>query len=130
MNSTLNFVRKVVQEFKNLHTDIQPLKVFHFGGDEVPHGAWVNSPACTDNLTPEERMENFIYAVAEIVNDEGLDLAGWEDGLMKDEENAYDRSKMPNAQVYGYTWNNIWEWGGGPRAYILANNDFRVNISV
>ena len=38
-----------------MHEDIQPLKVFHFGGDEVPHGAWVGSPECSDfNMTAEE----------------------------------------------------------------------------
>ena len=110
-----------------MHEDIQPLKIFHFGGDEVPHGAWQDSPACTGDLTPEERMEEFIYRVAEIVNDEGLDLAGWEDGLMRSISDPYDRSRMPNPNVYGYAWNNIWEWGGGIRAYALANADYKVS---
>ena len=39
-------MRHVVREVKKLHEVAQPLKVFHFGGDEVAHGAWVDSPAC------------------------------------------------------------------------------------
>ena len=31
-------------------SDIQPLKIFHFGGDEIPHGAWEGSPICEDYL--------------------------------------------------------------------------------
>ena len=113
-----------------MHADIQPLEIFHFGGDEVPHGAWENSPACGNSKTPAELMEDFIYEVAELVNQEGLNLGGWEDGLMKDLTNTYDRARMPNAEVYGYAWNNIWEWGGGSRAYALANSDFKVWRSI
>ncbi|XP_072028045.1 beta-hexosaminidase-like [Amphiura filiformis] len=128
--SSGNFVRKIVQEIKLMHADIQPLKIFHFGGDEVPHGAWEDSPACASSgKTPAQLMEDFIYSVATWVNDEGLDLGGWEDGLMKDLYNTYDRSKMPNANVFGYAWNNIWEWGGGSRAYALANADFKAVLS-
>lgn len=30
------------------HKGIMPLKVFHFGGDEVAKGAWENSTACDE----------------------------------------------------------------------------------
>lgn len=44
--STFQFIRKVMQEIQALHKDIQPLRVFHLGGDEVPYQAWEESPAC------------------------------------------------------------------------------------
>ena len=65
--------------------------------------------------------------VGQLVHDEGLDFAGWEDGLMIDISEAFDRSEFLSDHVYGYTWNNIWEWGGGSRAYVLANNDYDVS---
>ena len=36
--STYNFMGKVVQEIKKMHEGVQPLKIFHFGGDEVASG--------------------------------------------------------------------------------------------
>ena len=46
LRSTYRFIEQVLRELKNLHHDIQPLTVFHFGGDEVPEGTWRKSPAC------------------------------------------------------------------------------------
>ena len=126
----MTWVQKIVREVKQMHADIQPLKIFHFGGDEVPPGAWEKSPACeasTASANVPALMEDFIYAVAQITNQEGLDLGGWEDGLMSNLTHTYDRTKIPNPKAYGYAWNNIWEWGGGSRAYVLANKDYQVH---
>ncbi|KAL9962565.1 hypothetical protein ACROYT_G031675 [Oculina patagonica] len=46
LESTYNFIEKVVSSVQLLHSGIQPLTTFHFGGDEVPVGAWTGSPAC------------------------------------------------------------------------------------
>ena len=46
LRSTYRFIEQVLRELKNLHHDIQPPTVFHFGGDEVPKGTWRKSPAC------------------------------------------------------------------------------------
>lgn len=46
IESTYNFIEHVVQAVLELHSSIQPLQTFHFGGDEVVDGAWVKSPAC------------------------------------------------------------------------------------
>lgn len=48
MPSTYVFVKKILHEVKLLHADIQPLKFYHFGGDEVADGAWYNSPKCRE----------------------------------------------------------------------------------
>lgn len=45
--STYNFVSTVVQALVDMHRDVMPLTAYHFGGDEVPAGAWRNSTACT-----------------------------------------------------------------------------------
>ena len=64
--------------------------------------------------------------MARIVKNEGLGLAGWEDGLMLNTTSPYPRDSIANPDVYAYAWNNIWEWGGGSRAYVLANHDYKV----
>lgn len=48
LQSTYDFIRKVMQEIKEMHKDISPLRIFHFGGDEVPYRAWENSSACLE----------------------------------------------------------------------------------
>ena len=70
------------------------MKTFHFGGDEVAEGAWLKSPICNQfvdenpdlvyNVSRLELHRYFAIRVAQIVNDEGLDLGGWEDGLGHD----------------------------------------------
>ena len=36
----------LVKEVVAMHNESQPLTTFHFGGDEVAHGAWIQSPSC------------------------------------------------------------------------------------
>ena len=60
------FVDEVITELLDIHNDIQPLKMFHFGGDEVPMDAWVKSPKCIAFLenvvpeVPENEQRNYI----------------------------------------------------------------------
>lgn len=46
LDSTYEFFEYIVFQVRNMHLGIQPLKIFHFGGDEVAKGAWTKSPAC------------------------------------------------------------------------------------
>lgn len=137
IESTYTFVEHVVKSVVNLHNDSQPLTIFHFGGDEVAHGAWMNSTAC-NNLVQrlglnssvgkiaDQLKDYFVQRISNITANYSLDLAGWEDGLMDVKSAPYDRKLMANREVYGYAWNNIWEWGGGKRAYALANAGYKV----
>lgn len=50
IESTYNFISKVIDTVVDLHKDIQPLKNYHFGGDEVAVGAWENSSKCIEFL--------------------------------------------------------------------------------
>ena len=77
------------------------MNIFHFGGDEVPHGAWLGSPACHEylghnNLTSDdadELMTEFVVRVGEMVHAKGLNFAGWEDGLMLGITEPFDRKE-------------------------------------
>lgn len=50
INSTYAFVRKIMSAVKDIHKDIQPLTIYHFGGDEVARGVWTNSSFCKEFL--------------------------------------------------------------------------------
>ena len=51
LQSTYNFVAAVVDVLVEAHRRVMPLRIFHFGGDEVAKGAWENSTACDTLLT-------------------------------------------------------------------------------
>lgn len=140
MESTYTFVSDLVKAVVAIHYDTQPLTIFHFGGDEVAHGAWTNSTQCeklvqslglaeSGGKMVDKLKEYFVQRVSNITADHNLDLAGWEDGLMSHQNEPYDRRLIKNNRVYGYTWNNIWEWGSGKRAYELANAGYQVIMS-
>jgi len=46
VDSTYIFIDHVISHLKQMHSGIQPLSVYHVGGDEVAKGAWALSPAC------------------------------------------------------------------------------------
>ena len=48
MNSTYEFIGKLLDELISIHRGIQDLKTFHVGGDEVAEGSWKDSQACKD----------------------------------------------------------------------------------
>lgn len=51
MSSNLyRFIEKLVESMVGLHSTIQPLKVFHMGGDEVAEKAWEDSTKCKELL--------------------------------------------------------------------------------
>ena len=137
VNSTYAFIEALVKEVKALHSGIQPLKIFHFGGDEVPKGAWTGSPECK-NLTGEigislsdpsavkQLMGYFVERVSNITRTHGLDLAAWEDGLLGADEQPYKRSLVMNKNVFANTWDNVWEWKKAARPYKLANAGYKV----
>ncbi|PSU33673.1 family 20 glycosylhydrolase [Photobacterium lutimaris] len=132
MDSTYRFVDTVVANLVSLHQDIQPLKKFHFGGDEIA-GAWKDSPICQDFIANNSDGINsvadlsryFVERISTITANYDLNLGGWEDGLMN-EGKVYPRAQLANTKVSGNAWQNIWEWGVADRAYNLANNGFDV----
>ena len=137
LESTYEFFEHIVSQVRQMHLAIQPLEVFHFGGDEVAHGAWTKSPACKrlaqtlglnfdSGTIVKDLKEHFVRRVAEITTKYCLDLGAWEDGVLGVKDTPYDRSYLKNKNVYAYAWDNVWEWGQGNRAYKLANADYKV----
>ncbi|XP_052285856.1 beta-hexosaminidase-like isoform X2 [Dreissena polymorpha] len=137
LESTYTFVKKVVMELKKMHEGISPLRVFHFGGDEVPYEAWEGSPACASLVdsgevkSMEKLMEHFVTRVADIVAECGLDVGAWQDGIISDESDRQPikRGKFKSQDVLVYAWQNVWEMGLAGCAYRLANNGYKVVMS-
>ena len=124
--STYNFLRKVVAEIDSMYhsAKIFNSKVLHTGGDEVPAGVWNASPICADLLAQMgattddgEEIKNilsthFLNRFQEILDDESIRVAGWEEIGMKRElvtENQYSwvvNPAMSDQNFLTYVWNS------------------------
>ncbi len=137
MESSYTFVAKVMDEISAMYRDAGlSLSIFHMGGDEVGAGSWEGSPACQALFASDagvsevrELKPYFVSRVAALASERGMSLAGWEDGLMYDRTNTFERSQFDNPEMIGNAWDNIWEWGVADRAYRLANNGYKVILS-
>lgn len=136
--STYAFIEKVTYELQQMYRKAgQKLNVFHMGGDEVGVGSWTASPACNQLFANNESgvagvadlKPWFVERVSAITSKRGLDLMGWEDGLMYDPNNTFNRELLQNKRVIANAWDNIWEAGVADRAHRLANNNYDVVIS-
>lgn len=137
MPSTYTFVDKVMYELQSMYREAGlQLKTFHMGGDEVGKGSWTASPACQALFGTEKGVAGvadlkpyFVGKVAELASVRGMSIVGWEDGLMYDATNTFNREQFANEHVIANAWDNIWEWGVADRAYRLANNGYEVILS-
>jgi hexosaminidase len=110
--------------------DIQPLKVVHLGGDEVPKGALDRSPACARLLFDRPEWRNrlklyFMLKAVRIASGLGLHAQVWEDGLL-DIDNAM--SEWNDTAVFVNAWNNFPDYERGKIAYEFANKGYQVCI--
>ncbi|XP_053390345.1 uncharacterized protein LOC123562093 isoform X1 [Mercenaria mercenaria] len=128
LNTTYNFVESVIDSLIHLHQPVQPLKVVHLGGDEVPSGVWDDSKACLDMLAPGQQIDThqlkrmFSKRVADIVAAKGLKLASWDDAIYAD--NKPNPITDYESEVYVYTWNNRGE--NAKRSSEFANAGYKV----
>src|SRR5690554_6599170 len=138
MPSTYAFIEKVVYELQQMYRAAgAQLTTYHMGGDEVGRGAWTASPACQALIDdPKSGVAGvadlkpyFVKKVAQITHERGMNLVGWEDGLMYDPNNTFNRETVSNKQVIANAWDNIWEAGVADRAHRLANNGYQVILS-
>ncbi|CAG5119875.1 unnamed protein product [Candidula unifasciata] len=131
IQSTYIFISKIMKTLVELHQDISPLKTFHYGGDEVPRAAWIDSPLC--KKFDAERLDKslkqvFAESVSKIAARYNLDLAAWEDGLLK-EGTPLPRSTFSQNNIYIYAWNNQWAIQQAKLAYTFANAGYKVVLT-
>ncbi|XP_070178425.1 beta-hexosaminidase-like [Littorina saxatilis] len=129
MDSSYRFIRHVMRGVKQMHAGVNPLNIYHFGGDEVAEGAWIHSKACSEHVKNGTDLKlMFSTRVGALAAEEGLDLAAWEDGIM-DKGQPIPRDEMKPRDVYANAWQNVWEWGAASRAHVLANEGYKVIMS-
>jgi len=139
--STYRFLEKVIDEIIHMYQTAQvPLSMIHIGGDEVPGDTWKKSPACEQLIKNENKLQGvqnlpdyFLGRVHQILEERGLNVAGWEEiSLIENPPNKKPRKisnkKYVDQQFITYVWNNVWGWGAEDLGYRLANAGFKVVI--
>ncbi|GAB3023038.1 family 20 glycosylhydrolase [Spirosoma pulveris] len=131
--STYRFYEKVVDEITKLYKEAGvPMDVMHAGGDEVPEGAWTQSPVAAkllkENPTlgdPKNLQAYFFQNLLKRLKKRNLEVHGWEEvALTKSAAGSY----VPNPAFVGqkvvpYIWNNLFDPDLGNR---LANAGYPV----
>jgi hexosaminidase len=142
MPSTYRFVNTVTASLvKIYHEAGAPLETIHFGGDEVPAGAWQGSPAFQHLMKTDTAIHStddlwlYYYSrVNSILKSHQLYLTAWEEtGLVKaiangKKVNALNKSLL-NQNVHLEVWNNVLGWGAEDLAYKQANAGYKVILS-
>lgn len=127
--STYRFMEKVIQEMAEMYKEAGvPLTTLHLGGDEVPHGVWMGSPAC-QKLMKEKGMtkahdlsEHFITQMADVMQRNGLKISGWQEVALGHTEEAHQQLRPLTEGVY--CWNTV--PGYDEVVYQTANNGYPV----
>jgi len=122
------FIETVVGEVAALYREAgMPLPVLHTGGDEVPVGAWLGSPACQARMREHGWVEarqlrdDFQARCRAILARHGIAFAGWEETAL----NASGAGQDSDV----YVWNNGWGSGQEDCANRLANAGHQVVLS-
>lgn len=140
IDSSYAFIKKILLEVKSLHKDIQPLTLYHFGGDEVADGAWDNSVQC--KLLKEKRkdiesqydlMRYFVNGLTKTASEEGVSVGAWEDGMLSHGKDGvgvpFPRDVFQNKDIYVYVWKRPIEQHTPHRAKLFANKGYKVVLA-
>lgn len=130
---TYKFMEKLMDTFIEYHEEAgAPLTEFHVGGDEVPGGAWMGSPACRA-LMEENGWDNanqlkayYLNKVMDMAEARGIKIAGWQETPQRLDPATTERIKKNLA------FTNIWStWTAGRKDelnYMFANDGINVII--
>ena len=141
LESTYRFIDKVVGDLVAMHREAgAPLKNIHMGGDEVPNGVWVGSPAVqalmqARGLTRVDELWYVFYGrVEQILKAYGLVPSGWEEIALRSTRRDGRPALIVNPSFAergwrAYVWNNVPGWGAEDLAYRLANGGYDVVLS-
>jgi hexosaminidase len=140
--STYNFIETVINDITAMYKEAgAPLKIIHFGGDEVPAHVWEKSPAYTALKAkhPEIQSTNdlwyyFYGRVNKLLKAKGLSLAGWEEMALRKTMLDGRPYYVPNSDfmpehLQAEVWNNTIGDGNEDLAYRLANSGYKVVLS-
>ncbi len=123
------FADQVIATVAALHRKAgTPLEMIHLGGDELPRGAWTDSPAvqrwmAQDHLADRQAVWDRFYArMADIAARHGLRVAGWEEIGARRASASGALEPNPVLLKYGfqaYVWNDL--EGAEDLGFKLAN---------
>ncbi|XOV81079.1 MAG: family 20 glycosylhydrolase [Aestuariibacter sp.] len=128
--STYRFLETVIGQVQVLHSQAgMPLHTYHIGADETA-GAWLKSPVCkafianTDSLNSIDDLKSyFLKRLARMVNEKGVLVAGWSDGMHA----LVDDPTFQGQQV------NVWDalfWQGHKIADEFASQKWKTILSI
>src|SRR6266568_1956614 len=141
LESTYRFIERVVGDLVAMHREAgASLRHIHMGGDEVPAGVWVGSPAVqaymqAHGLTNVDDLWFAFYGrVEQILKAQGLTPSGWEEIAVRKTQRDGHQVNIPNPDFTArgwraYVWNNVAGWGAEDLAYRLANGGYDVVMS-
>jgi len=141
LESTYGFIERVVSDLAAMHREAgAPLRHIHMGGDEVPAGVWVGSPAVqaymqAHGLTSVADLWFAFYGrVEQILKTQGLVPSGWEEIAVRKTRRDGRPAVIVNPGFAergwrAYVWNNVPGWGAEDLAYRLANCGYEVVLS-
>jgi hexosaminidase len=140
--STYNFIQTVINDIVAMYKEAgAPLKVIHFGGDEVPAHVWEKSPSYLALKASRPEIENtadmwyyFYGKVNQMLKAKGLNLAGWEEMALRKTKLDGKDFYVPNPDfaaehLQTEVWNNTLGDGNEDLAYRLANSGYKVVLS-
>lgn len=110
-----------------------PLEQVHIGGDEVPEGAWMGSPACQELMAehgwtePVQLKSYFVENVVGLAAERGLKVAGWQEVVTGITPETYERIK-DNLGTINF-WNVRTRGGLDQMPYEYANRGASVILS-
>ena len=108
------------------------LRTIHIGGDEVPGGAWLASPACQALMAQrgwrdvDALRADFLARCLAIFARHGVACAGWEENALAHQAPS---ARFAGSGLQVYAWNNAWGNGQEDVAYRLANAGYSVVLA-
>ncbi|PSQ89392.1 MAG: beta-N-acetylhexosaminidase [Bacteroidetes bacterium QS_8_64_10] len=133
--STYRFMATVIDDVREMYEEAGgPLHAVHVGGDEVPGGAWEDSPMCqrliqeNDSLDSADQLQRYFFKrVYKMLDERDLAMAGWQEVAFA-EQRANDSTVINAPDPYfarrgvrPYVW-----YGGRENAYKLASAGYEV----
>lgn len=133
-SSTYRFYKKVMDEIALMYEEAGlNLDEIHAGGDEVPEGAWTQSPLAAELMNanpqykdPKNLQAYFVRRLLDTLKNDQYIVHGWEEHfLKKNEDGTYDPNPdFISDNVVAYVWNNL--YGMQDLAYRIANAGYNI----
>ncbi|RFP18440.1 MULTISPECIES: family 20 glycosylhydrolase [unclassified Duganella] len=139
LESSFTFIDHVITQVVAMYKEAGvPLHTIHVGGDELPGGAWEQSPASRAVMQKKklestaELWDYFYDRVDAILRKHGLYASGWEEMAARGTKLRGEHKLIPNPHFTqrgfsAYVWNNT--EGAEDFAYRLANAGYDIVLA-